>query len=131
MNYLTNLFSSRLNRINFWAGLLFTFIVLPPILTILNEYWIYSLPIIEWVPLILAVTVLLSITTRRFHDVDKSGWSILLLFIPILNFLVPIWLVSTKGTVGKNKFGEEDKGFSIKSLFGLNTKPANSQANVT
>lgn len=61
--------------------------------------------------------MVLSISIRRLHDVDKSGFYLLLLLLPIVNFLVPIWLVSTKGSVGKNKYGNEDKGFGIKSIF--------------
>ena len=43
----------------------------------------------------------ISITVRRLHDINKSGWWILLSLIPILN----IWLLSKKGDLDDNRFG--------------------------
>lgn len=47
------------------------------------------------------------ITIRRLHDLDKSGWFILLAFVPIVNiaFLIYIWFF--KGTDGYNRYGED------------------------
>lgn len=49
----------------------------------------------------------LAIQVKRWHDRDKSGWWVLINFIPILG---PIWaLVETgflTGTEGSNRFGD-------------------------
>ena len=42
---------------------------------------------------------------KRFHDVDRSGWHSLLLFIPVVGFLVCLYLLFKKGTTGPNRFG--------------------------
>lgn len=42
---------------------------------------------------------------RRLHDTDRSGWWILLGFIPLANIVLLVWLAS-KGTEGSNQFGE-------------------------
>jgi uncharacterized membrane protein YhaH (DUF805 family) len=44
----------------------------------------------------------IAVGVRRMHDVNKSGWYLL---IPIYNFI----LVITKGTKGDNKYGSEPK----------------------
>ena len=44
----------------------------------------------------------LAVTIRRMHDVNKSGWFIL---IPIYNFI----LVCTAGTAGTNRYGADPK----------------------
>jgi len=50
------------------------------------------------------VTILLIIQgVKRMHDVDKSGWYIL---IPLYNLI----LLLTDGTIGSNRFGEDPKG---------------------
>jgi len=46
---------------------------------------------------------------KRLHDIDKSGWLFLLLFIPGLNLGV-ITLFFIDGTHGNNSFGEDPLG---------------------
>ena len=43
---------------------------------------------------------------RRFHDRDKSGWFILINFIPIVGWIIALVMLLDKGTPGKNRFGE-------------------------
>lgn len=45
----------------------------------------------------------LAVGVRRMHDVDKSGWYLL---IPIYNII----LAATEGTKGPNQYGEDPKG---------------------
>jgi uncharacterized membrane protein YhaH (DUF805 family) len=45
----------------------------------------------------------IGVAVRRMHDVDKSGWFIL---IPIYNLI----LACTEGTPGPNQYGEDPKG---------------------
>jgi len=43
---------------------------------------------------------------RRFHDIDKSGWYVLLMFIPLVNLLVLAELLFTQGKeIGKTRWG--------------------------
>ena len=43
---------------------------------------------------------------RRLHDTNKSGWLLLLNFIPVGNIVVLV-LLGLKGTDGPNRFGDE------------------------
>ncbi|WP_159429672.1 DUF805 domain-containing protein [Acidaminococcus timonensis] len=47
----------------------------------------------------------ISLFVRRFHDMDRSGWWVLLLFIPVVHLAVYIYLLIRKGTEGDNRFG--------------------------
>ena len=49
-----------------------------------------------------------SLAVRRFHDINISGWHVLLTFAPF-GQLVILWLMFKKGTSGTNKYGEEPK----------------------
>ncbi|MFZ7129437.1 DUF805 domain-containing protein [Avibacterium avium] len=51
----------------------------------------------------------LSLLVRRFHDLDLSAWSLLLLLIPIINVIVFILLMTLSGTVGPNRYGDDPK----------------------
>lgn len=44
---------------------------------------------------------------RRLHDLDKSGWWMLLLFVPLVNILFYIYILFFKGTEGPNQYGED------------------------
>ena len=89
-----------------------------------SEYWYFQLvltPIYIWsqfpsddtqilvIQLILTFGLLIpgiSAGVRRLHDRDKSGWFMLISFIPILGAIFLIVMLAEKGTPGKNKFGE-------------------------
>lgn len=49
----------------------------------------------------------LSLTVRRCHDLDKSGWWALLCLIPFVNIIFSIYLLFFKGTDGANRYGED------------------------
>ncbi len=46
--------------------------------------------------------------TRRLHDINRSGWWQLLMFLPIIGWIILlVWFV-TKSDVGANKYGEAE-----------------------
>lgn len=49
----------------------------------------------------------IAVGVRRLHDLDKSGWWYLLVFIPIIGSLVLLFWYVQKGTDGANSFGED------------------------
>lgn len=46
-------------------------------------------------------------SVKRLHDVEQTGWLVLLNFVPFLNFLFAIYVVFAAGTEGPNKFGPQ------------------------
>jgi hypothetical protein len=46
---------------------------------------------------------------KRLHDVDKSGWFLLLALIPIVNFILGLYMLFADGTVGPNRYGADPK----------------------
>ena len=89
-------FTGRASRSEYWFFFLFTLIiaVAAGIISALmgSELVGYALQVAFWIPG-------LSVSIRRMHDVDKSGWFIL---IPIYNFILTL----TPGTVGPNRFDD-------------------------
>lgn len=49
----------------------------------------------------------ISVGVRRLHDIDKSGWFLLLWFIPLIGWIVLIVWACRKGTPGPNRFGAD------------------------
>jgi len=50
----------------------------------------------------------LAVGARRLHDTGKSGWFLLLGFIPIVNFYL-LYLLVIEGDQGPNEFGTDPK----------------------
>ena len=54
----------------------------------------------------------ISVSVRRLHDIDKSGWWYWVVIIPLLGILILIFFAVQKGTVGANRFGPDPLGDS-------------------
>lgn len=51
----------------------------------------------------------IAVTVRRFHDQDRSGWMVLLSFIPFVGGLILFIFMCLGGTRGENRFGLDPK----------------------
>ena len=51
----------------------------------------------------------IAVAVRRFHDQDKSGWFILLQFIPYVGGIIVLVFMCLEGTRGPNRFGPDPK----------------------
>lgn len=49
----------------------------------------------------------LGVAIRRMHDVGRSGWWLLILFIPLIGALVVLYWFVQRGTVGPNEYGPD------------------------
>jgi uncharacterized membrane protein YhaH (DUF805 family) len=82
-------FSGRASRKEYWTFVLINFII-----SLILSYTIKGLGNIFQLTILLPT---IAVAIRRMHDVDKSGWFLL---IPIYNFILAI----TSGTTGKNQY---------------------------
>ncbi|MBL6279919.1 DUF805 domain-containing protein [Micromonospora fiedleri] len=51
----------------------------------------------------------LAVAARRLHDIDRTGWWLLLAFIPIVGWIVLLVFALQNGTPGPNRFGPSPK----------------------
>ena len=51
----------------------------------------------------------LAVQVRRFHDQDKSGWFVLLGFIPLVGGIIVLVFMCLEGTSGPNSYGPDPK----------------------
>lgn len=54
-----------------------------------------------------------AVQVRRFHDQDKSGWFVLLNFIPYVGGLIVLVFMCLDGTRGANRFGPDPKQTAV------------------
>lgn len=93
-------FSGRARRSEYWYFVLFSSIISIILLLVSLSMNIPHLGNIY--SLVVAIPTL-AVGVRRMHDVDKSGWFIL---IPFYNLI----LFCTDSTPGDNEYGENPKG---------------------
>ncbi|MCE7032132.1 DUF805 domain-containing protein [Lysobacter sp. GX 14042] len=51
----------------------------------------------------------LAVSVRRLHDIDKSGWWLLIMFVPLVGILVLLVFAVREGTNSNNRFGPDPK----------------------
>lgn len=44
---------------------------------------------------------------RRLHDLDLSGWWMLLMLVPLVNIFFALYMLFFKGTDGPNQYGDD------------------------
>ena len=102
-------FDGRAPRSEYWWFLVFIFIVNVVAVCIdLSASNIYEKS--ELFSTLAGLALLLpklAVCVRRLHDLNKSGWWVLLFFIPIIGPIVLIIWFVMRGTVGTNNFGED------------------------
>ena len=125
-------FSGRINRSKFWiywALYIVTGLIFDRILVLFDVQSGVQEPVTagpaEIFLLILGLAYVVVVTwsyfavhIKRWHDRNKSGWWVLIGFIPIIGF---IWTMVEcgflKGTEGDNRFGPDPLGPDLRSVF--------------
>ena len=104
-------FSGRASRSEFWWLMLFL-MILGVLASIFDAAFLWIDPNTLFGP-VGAITSLatflpsLSATARRLHDIGRSGWWMLLLFVPLVGWAVLLYWNIKKGDTGPNSFGAD------------------------
>jgi uncharacterized membrane protein YhaH (DUF805 family) len=97
-------FRDRACRSEYWYWILFTVIV-SIVASIIDS--MLDIQLVTGIFQLVTLLPNLAIAVRRLHDTDRTGWWILLAFIPVIGFIVLlIWFIA-KGTDGPNRFGPD------------------------
>jgi uncharacterized membrane protein YhaH (DUF805 family) len=114
-------FRGRAGREEFWLFMLFNYIVAMVFASALGIIMLllYAMDVSESEMLTVCYLLVvpwglwslylvipaLAVTVRRLHDVDKSGWHILLGLIPVIGTIFLLLWYATRGTPGANRWG--------------------------
>ncbi|MCL2294796.1 MAG: DUF805 domain-containing protein [Spirochaetes bacterium] len=101
-------FEGRARRAEFWWFTLFALLLSIPfvVLDVIFDLYIAGNPYLGVFDTLWSLAILIpsiSVTVRRMHDCNKSGWFML---IPIYGWII---LPLTNGTYGPNRFGADPK----------------------
>ena len=106
-------FKTRSRRSEYWYFSLF--LLLLGIATGLVDQLVFSTETTDIGPLngIASLATLIpsfSVSVRRLHDIERSGWFLLLVLIPIIGWIILIYWMCQPGTSGQNEFGKDPIG---------------------
>jgi uncharacterized membrane protein YhaH (DUF805 family) len=101
-------FSGRAQRSAYWWWALFYFIVL--IVAEILDSVIFGSPVLYLIITLALLLPTIALGVRRLHDTDRSGWWLLIAFIPLIGAIVLIVFFVQKGTTGPNRFGPDPLG---------------------
>jgi uncharacterized membrane protein YhaH (DUF805 family) len=103
-------FSTRASRSEYWYWVLFTLIL--GVVTSIIDSIVFGYSSISPINVIASLATLLpsiGVAVRRLHDIDRTGWWLLIAFTIIGVILLIVW-DCFKGTSGSNRFGPNPLG---------------------
>jgi uncharacterized membrane protein YhaH (DUF805 family) len=130
MKMIWNLYKERINRINFFVGIIIVFLISGVVSSLMSILLFNAISDINTLGLyhsvmIIIVTLLIgifacSLIVRRLHDLGKpSIWSLIAL-IPLFNMFYLLYLMLTAGENKDNKYGRKlSNSLSFKRIFNL------------
>jgi len=105
-------FSGRSVRSEFWWWQLFN--LCAGVLTIVVDGAVFGFSSgytpLNWLYSIAVILPSLAVAARRLHDIDRSGWWILLVLIPLVGIIILIIWWCKPSQPGANRFGPNPYG---------------------
>ncbi len=103
---ISSLFKGRIRPGYYFGGFVFMHVVVWVLSLIMNasgEGMFGTL--IALVGIIVYLPIMIGLMVRRLHDMNKSGWYILLSLVPLMNILFGFWILFSSGDKEANEFG--------------------------
>lgn len=97
----------RLSRLPYFKCIVMIWIISAVVAWLIDSSSSTLISLIGIVVSLAMIGVSISFSVRRLHDIDKSGWFLLIAIIPLIGFLFQLYLIFAKGTEGVNRFGED------------------------
>jgi uncharacterized membrane protein YhaH (DUF805 family) len=101
-------FSGRAARSEYWFWILFVVIV-SICLSILDQAVFSDMAAQPLTSIFSLATFLpsLAVAVRRLHDLDRTGWWVLMSLVPLIGWILLLVWFCTQGTPGVNRFGPD------------------------
>ena len=111
-------FSGRSRRKEYWYFVLFNIIVdivLAGIDALLGTFSSASnIGLLSGIYSLAVLIPTLAVTVRRLHDIDRTGWWLLIGLVPLIGGIVLLVFALLEGTPGSNRYGATPKEASAR-----------------
>jgi uncharacterized membrane protein YhaH (DUF805 family) len=110
-------FSGRASRSEYWFFALFQTLLYIGLLVVDILAFRGSVNVFSTLASLILFLPALAVSVRRMHDTDRSGWWILIPFVPIIGSIWLIVLLCQRGTEGANRYGMGPAATAIPEVF--------------
>lgn len=100
-------FSGRARRQEFWMFVLINFVI--SVLLALVDTALGDAGLLGGIYSLAVLVPALGVSVRRLHDINKSGWMLLIGLIPLIGLIVLIVFYAKEGDAGDNAYGPNPK----------------------
>jgi uncharacterized membrane protein YhaH (DUF805 family) len=101
-------FDGRSERREYWIFLLINFVITMA-LTAVEQGIFGGSGILSSLYGLFVLIPGIAVSIRRLHDVGKSGWMQLVMFIPLIGWIWFLILMAKEGDLGRNEYGESPR----------------------
>jgi len=101
-------FDGRSERKEYWIFLLINFAITMA-LTIVEQSIFNENGFISSLYGLFVLIPGIAVAIRRLHDIGKSGWMQLVMFIPLIGWIWFLVLMAKEGDPGRNQYGESPR----------------------
>ena len=110
-------FSGRSRRKEYWMFVLFVVIVYVVLALLGSALGATAATALLGIFALGILIPSIAVQVRRFHDQGKSGWFVLLGFIPLVGGLIVLVFMCLEGDQGPNEYGPDPKGVADPETF--------------
>jgi uncharacterized membrane protein YhaH (DUF805 family) len=107
-------FNGRARRKEYWLFFLLYFIAI--VIANVIDVFALTMGIIGIIVSLGLFIPSLAVGVRRLHDINRSGWWMLIGLIPLIGAIVLLVFFCKDGTNGSNPFGEDPKSLERQSI---------------
>ena len=104
-------FSGRARRTEYWLFVLFSMVI--AMLLAVVDFVLGSPGIIGMLFALAILIPSIAVGVRRLHDTDRSGWWLLIAFIPIIGTIALLVFLLLDSNPGENRFGSSPKAVAV------------------
>lgn len=105
-------FDGRARRKEYWMFILFNCIIVSVLAVAVGEIYestgsLFALSVLYSFAVLIPS---LAVSVRRLHDTGRSGWWLLIYFVPFMGFIVLLIFAVLDSQAGENQYGPNPKG---------------------
>ncbi len=100
------IFNGRSRRTEYWMFILFNLLIAITIAMLETATGVVGLSLIYGLAMLIPG---FSVTIRRLHDTDRSGWWLLISLVPLIGWIIFLIFMVLEGKPERNRFGPDPK----------------------
>jgi uncharacterized membrane protein YhaH (DUF805 family) len=110
-------FTGRARRKEYWFFVLFNviFAIALTVVDISTGLYdeVYDVGLLSSLYSLAVLLPSIALSVRRLHDIDRTGWWLLIAFVPLIGAIVLLIFAVLDGTPGDNRYGPSPKAVTL------------------